>query len=102
MRLPFAVGCHSLFPDRPSARHCQASRRPPAVQTEDIVLETFQAAGLTEIDTGIFGPPTMDGRIRVDASAAQIGDRNTRLAFLMEADDPVFGEPAALPRRSCR
>lgn len=90
----FPAGVTTSFPRNPSAPHCRASYRPAAVQAGVLLLKPLQTLGLADIHAAIRGLPLLHGRISDAVLAAQIGHENPGV-MLQNADDLIFGEPAA-------
>ena len=61
-----------------------------------LVLKPLRALGLADVHPTILGFPLVDGRIADAVLAAQICDGNPGLVLFQNADDLIFGEPAAL------
>src|SRR5690606_20744799 len=67
-----------------------------ALQLGVLILQSPQAPGLRHLHAAKLRFPLVDAGVANTVLAAQIGDRNSSLVFLQNADDLLFREAAAL------
>jgi transposase len=65
-------------------------------QARVLVLVALQPLCPADVHAAILGFPPVNGGIADPVRAAQIGDGNPGLVLFQDADDLIFGEPAAL------
>ena len=82
---------HTFSQEMLQHRICQQPLQPGV-----LILEPLLALRLADIHADILGHLLVDGRIADAMLTAQIGDGNPGLMLFQNANDLVFGEPAAL------
>lgn len=95
-RLPLRSGRYHFSEEILQGRIVEHRIRQQPLQPGVLVLKALQPLGLADIHPAILGLPLVDGRIADAVLAAQIGHGNPSLVLLQNADDLVFGKPAAL------